>query len=208
VRELEAVRVEKPVVDRTVTGRAAPAHIGKVIHVDFRAGGAQTAYDLYKEASKLDENVETRDAAESLYLRALALEPKMAIARCNLGNIYFRRGRLDLAAVEYDQAIKDDPNCPEAHYNRGYLHLDRGNPRAATSYFLTAIKLDPAFADAYFNCGMALEELGDKHTAQWHWKKYLECEPNGQWSNLARSHLLPETPQKRTRKPRAVKGQS
>lgn len=205
VRELETATA--PVL-APVAIRSAPAHVAKIIHVNFRPGGGQSALDLYREASKLDDDPATQAEAERLYRCALELDPHLAIARCNLGNIFYRRGNLDAASREYDRAIADDPTCPEAHYNRGYVHMERGNHGASTSYFLTAIKLDPSFADAYVNCGMALEQIGDPHTAQWHWKKYLEIEPHGTHAALARSHLLPETPQRRPRKPRAVKGQT
>jgi tetratricopeptide (TPR) repeat protein len=204
VRELEAApKTETPVVDRTVALRAAPAHVGKVIHVNFRNGGNQSAVELYNEASTIDEDPARQDEAARLYLCALAIDPTYASARCNLGNIYFRKRLLKDAIREYDQAIKDDRRCAEAFYNRGYIELEIGESRKAVGFFLQAIEIDARFADAYFNCAMALEQSSDPHTATWHWKKYLELEPKGTYSDIARSHLLRCTPPAAPKRPRA-----
>src|SRR3954468_1545117 len=48
---------------------------------------ARTAYELYLRASQLDEDPATMDDAEALYREAVALDPWLAIAYTNLGNI-------------------------------------------------------------------------------------------------------------------------
>jgi DNA-binding transcriptional MerR regulator len=150
---------------------------------------ARTAYDLYTRASGLDEDPKTFDDAEMLYRRAIHLDPSLAIAYTNLGNIRFRRG--DEAGAErlYAQALEVDPDQPEAHYNIGYVTLERGDAERAVPFFEKAILVDPRFADAHFNLAMALEGLGAKQRARPHWKRYLELEPEGTWAEIARQHL-------------------
>jgi tetratricopeptide (TPR) repeat protein len=150
---------------------------------------AAAAYDLYVQASGLDENPETFDRAEELYRRAIGLDPSLAIAYTNVGNIRFRRGDEAGAEALYRQAIEIDKKQPEAHYNLGYVMLERGNSRLAADYFERALEGDPRFADAQFNLAMALEQLGDRARARSHWKKYLEIEPSGTWADIARGHL-------------------
>jgi hypothetical protein len=53
---------------------------------------ARTAYELYLQASQLDEDPETMDEAEALYRSAIRHDPWLAIVYTNLGNIRFRRG--------------------------------------------------------------------------------------------------------------------
>jgi len=79
------------------------------------AAQARTAYDLYTRASALDENVATYDQAEALYTEALRLDPKLAIAYTNLGNVRFRRGDEAGAMELYERALRTDPDQPEAH---------------------------------------------------------------------------------------------
>ncbi len=155
---------------------------------------ARTAYDLYVRASSLDEDSATYGEAEELYERAIRLDPALAIAYTNLGNIRFRRGDEIGAERLYRQAIAIDPRQPEAHYNLGYVMLERSEATAATAHFERAIEGDPRFADAHFNLAMAWEQLGDSERARTHWEKYLELEPAGTWSDVAREHLAQTGP--------------
>jgi tetratricopeptide (TPR) repeat protein len=150
---------------------------------------ACTAYDLYVQASALDEDPATYDQAEALYHDAIRIDPSLAIAYTNLGNIRFRRGDETGAEALYRRAIEVDPRQPEAHYNLGYVMLERGDSREATSFFERALEGDPRFADAHFNLAMAWERLGERARARPHWKKYLELEPTGTWADVARDHL-------------------
>jgi DNA-binding transcriptional MerR regulator len=150
---------------------------------------ARTAYDLYVQASALDEDPATYDEAEELYGRAIRLDPTLAIAYTNLGNIRFRRGDERGAEALYRRAIEVDPRQPEAHYNLGYVMLERGDARSAAAYFDRALEGDPRFSDAHFNLAMAWEQLGERARARIHWRKYLELEPSGTWADVAREHL-------------------
>ena len=150
---------------------------------------ARTAYELYVRASQLDEDPATIDDAEKLYQRALELDPWLAIAYTNLGNIRFRRGDEDAAEKLYRKALSLDTVQPEAQYNLGYVMLERGSPGDAVEFFKGAIASDPQFADAYFNLAMAYEQAGDAAKARPCWRRYLEIEPTGTWAEIARKHL-------------------
>jgi DNA-binding transcriptional MerR regulator len=161
----------------------------RVLRPETSSARARTAYDLYVQASALDEDPSTYDQAEELYGQAIRLDPSLAIAYTNLGNIRFRRGDETGAVELYRRAIEIDPRQPEAHYNLGYVMLERGDARGATAYFEQALLGDPRFADAHFNLAMAWEQVGERGRARPHWRKYLELEPNGTWSDVAREHL-------------------
>lgn len=158
----------------------------------------RSADELYREATEIDESDPKK--GEDLYLRVLALDPTFANARCNLGNIYFRRGDVVKAEEAYRRAIKDNPRCAEAHYNLGYLFLDRGQPKEATVHFERSVDIDPRFADAWFNFAMALEQINARERARACWQKYLDIEPRGTWADIARKHLEPEKPKRIRRK--------
>jgi DNA-binding transcriptional MerR regulator len=150
---------------------------------------ARTAYELYLRASQLDEDPLTMDEAEELYRRAIALDPWLAIAHTNLGNIRFRRRDPDAAEELYRKALEIDGHQPEAQYNLGYVMLERGEPERAIELFLGAIAADPKFSDAYFNLAMAYEQVGDTQKARPFWKHYIALEPSGTWTEIARRHL-------------------
>ena len=108
---------------------------------------------------------------------------------CLTGNICFRKGDESEAEKLYRKALEIDSRQPEAQYNLGYLMLERGQAAEAVPQFLGAIQADPRFADAYFNLAMAYEGTGDISRARPCWKHYLELEPLGTWSEIARKHL-------------------
>src|SRR6185369_1953559 len=137
---------------------------------------ARTAYDLYVRASQLDEDPATLDEAEGLYKKALEMDPWLAIAYTNLGNIRFRRGDEEEAEVLYRKALSLETAQPEAQYNLGYVMLERGRAAEAVEFFRGAIASDPRFADAYFNLAMAYEQCGEAGKARPCWRRYLEIE--------------------------------
>ena len=175
------------VIDFQVT--ALRDDVVRLLRPETAGARARTAYDLYAQASAKDEDPATYDEAEALYKRALALDPSLAIAYTNLGNIRFRRGDEKGAEALYAQALEVDPRQPEAHYNVGYVLLERGQAKLAVPSFEKAIAADPRFADAHFNLAMACEQLGERGKARPHWRRYLELEPTGTWADIARQHL-------------------
>ena len=150
---------------------------------------SRTAYELYLRASQLDEDPTTMDEAENLYLEAMRLDPWLAIAYTNLGNIRFRRQDPDAAEELYRKALEIDAKQPEAQYNLGYVMLERGKPSQSVPLFRGAIEADPKFSDAYFNLAMAYEQLGETAKARPYWKSYVELEPAGTWTEIAKRHL-------------------
>jgi tetratricopeptide (TPR) repeat protein len=169
--------------------RALRDDVVRVLRPAAGRARARTAYDLYVKASQMDEDPATLEEAERLYRRAIELDPWLAIAYTNLGNICFRRSEEEAAEKLYKKALSIDSVQPEAQYNLGYVMLERGEAGAAVDFFRGAIKSDPRFADAYFNLAMALEQIGDVAEARPCWRKYLEIEPTGTWAEIARKHL-------------------
>jgi tetratricopeptide (TPR) repeat protein len=147
------------------------------------------AYELYVKASAIDEDPATYDAAESLYKRALALDPTMAIALTNIGNICYKRGNEDLAVDHYRHALQIDSKQVEALYNLGYIRMSNDDFRGALTLLQSAVDIDPRFADAQYNLASTLTELGRHADALPHWKAYIDLEPTGPWADSARQHI-------------------
>lgn len=159
----------------------------------LRRGGRQSefalAYQHYLEGCRFDEDESTFERAEAAYRRAIELDPSLANALTNLGNLMYRRGRLEDAENFYVRALQVDPEQPEAFYNLGFLLYDRGDAAAAVLNFRRAVRSDPSFADAHFNLAMALSDLGSHDEARRHWETYLKLDPDSPWSEIARRHL-------------------
>ena len=147
------------------------------------------AYERYLEGCRLDEEEATYDQAEACYREALDLDPGLANALTNWGNLRFRRGDVDMATDLYRRALELDAEQPEAYYNLGFLAYEDGLMEQAVTLFQQAAHYDPGFADAHFNLAMALEELDRAEDAYGHWAAYLELDPEGPWADIARRHL-------------------
>ncbi|MEM9696789.1 MAG: tetratricopeptide repeat protein, partial [Myxococcota bacterium] len=150
---------------------------------------ARVAYELYLQASQLDEDPATMAQAEALYRAAIRHDPWLAIVYTNLGNICFRRSDERQAERLYRCALEIEPTQPEAQYNLGYMMLHRGRPSEAVRFFCGALESDPSFADAFFNLAMAYEQLEQTEDARRCWRRYLSLEPTGTWADIARQHL-------------------
>ena len=171
--------------------------------IPMRAPGSKDAvrcaWELYEQACKIDEDPARYDEAGALYLEALTLDPELALARVNLGNIFFKKGQEQAAIHCYELAMELDAWQPEANYNMGYILLERGDAKGAILWMLKAAQRDYRFADAHFNLGVAYEQVGERALAQQSYRRYLEIEWTGPWADMARAYLR-DPPPKRGRK--------
>jgi DNA-binding transcriptional MerR regulator len=157
-----------------------------------RARENRTAFEWYLEGCRLDEDPATLAKAEEAYHRAIHLDPKLANAYTNLGNLRYRAGSPEDAKILYAKAIEVDEGQPEAHYNLGFLEFEEGNLGRARERFERAVALDPTFSDAHFNLAMTLYRLDVGGDAREHWSRYLALDPDGPWADIARKRLQEE----------------
>lgn len=149
----------------------------------------ETAYDLYVRGSTLDDDPATFSLAEKFYRQAITLNPKLAVAWVNLGNLRFNQDDHAGAETHYRMAIMHDEKCPEAHYNLGYLRAEEDRVQEAIALFRRALACDPKFADAHFNLAMALVRMGHRPAAKKHWAAYLKLEPSSVHADTARLEI-------------------
>ncbi len=152
----------------------------------------QSAYRWFIEGLRLDQDDNTLDQAADAYRRALDLDPSLAAAHTNLGNIYHRLGRKADARAHYERALALDPDQPEARYNLANLHEQAGRLELAIAEYRRVVAACPEFPDAHFNLALALEQVGSKIQAAEHFRRYIELdgETDSLWVKLARSHLV------------------
>ncbi|MFI5348941.1 MAG: tetratricopeptide repeat protein [Elusimicrobiota bacterium] len=96
-------------------------------------------------------------------LRAAAdLDPMDAAALYELGNAYFRLGRLKPARAAYEEALRVDPRLSPAHSNLGRVLDLQGHPDAAVKEYRAAVAADPS-PEALYNWAN-LESRRDRAT--------------------------------------------
>jgi len=176
-------------IDFKVSRLAEAADRTVVFDPSGRRASERSAYEWFLEATRIEEDESRWDEAEKAYRTAIELDPSIAAASTNLGNLLFRRGRSAEAEDLYRGAIQGDPEQPQAYYNLGFLKLDAGRADLAIVFLQKALTLDPEFADARFNLGVALEREGRIAEARREFVRFLGMDTSSPWAKVARMHL-------------------
>ena len=100
------------------------------------------------------------EAAVDAYTKAIELDPTLAEAYNNRGNVKDDRGQPAAALADFDRAIELDPTLAVAYFNRGNVKRSLGRHDAAFADYDQAIELNPTLADAYYNRGNTKRSLG------------------------------------------------
>ncbi len=84
------------------------------------------------------------------------------------GESYQKQNRYELAARQYEKAVKADNKYAEAYSNLGYCYRKQGLFDQAISNYQTAIDLKPNLEEAHEYVGEAYAEMGKFDLAEQH----------------------------------------
>jgi len=90
--------------------------------------------------------------AQKYFEKALAADPKFAVARLNLGIALLSQQKLAPARAALEEATRLLPNNPYAWYNLGLVYKDTGETEKAIDAFQHVAQLSPE-ADAHYFLG-------------------------------------------------------
>jgi tetratricopeptide (TPR) repeat protein len=168
--------------------RVDPSAPHEITDSPTEANGGTTAYRMFVEACAAEDRGEIQ-LAEHLFRQAIDLEPNMAAALTNLGNLVYRQGEVEEARRLYERALEHDPVQPEARYNLANTLEDLGEIELAVAELRKVCAAAPDFADAHYNLGLMLAQLGGTAQARQHLERYLELDGQSDWAMHARSYL-------------------
>ncbi len=168
--------------------RVDPSAPQEISDSPTEAHGGTTAYRMFVEACAAEDRGETQ-LAEHLFRQAIDLEPNMAAALTNLGNLVYRQGEVEEARSLYERALEHDPTQPEARYNLANTLEDLGEIELAVAELRKVCAAAPDFADAHYNLGLMLAQLGGTAQAKQHLERYLELDAQSDWATHAREFL-------------------
>jgi len=171
-----------------VTMAESSAPVEMITGERTEANGGTTAYRHFVEGCAAEDRGDS-ELAEHLFRQAIDLEPNMAAALTNLGNLVYRQGELTEARSFYERALDHDPNQPEARYNLANLLEDQGEIELAITELRKVCAAAPEFADAHYNLGLMLAQLGGVSQAKQHLERYLELDGVSDWASHARTFL-------------------
>ncbi len=122
---------------------------------------AKTYYRRSDENQKLFDqaddfyNNKKPDEAIRILKDLLEKDPKDFAAEVQLGNVYFLKGKNDLAEIAYRKALEDNPDFTLAMLNLGRLYLLEKNGEKAIEILTKAVAAEPNSADAQHFLGEA-----------------------------------------------------
>ena len=155
------------------------------------ADSVLAARHWFDRGCELDVERATWNEAADCYRRAIELDPGFADAHCNLGSVFFNRGRRADARRHFERTVELVPRHIEGHLNLGTLCEEDGAEERALGHYRQALESDPLFPDVHVSMALIYEKLELRRTARVHWKRYLQLEPEGSWSRVAQQRLEP-----------------
>ncbi|HEY5920720.1 MAG TPA: tetratricopeptide repeat protein [Kofleriaceae bacterium] len=176
------------IADVLAMPRVDPSAPLEIADSPTEAHGGTTAYRMFVEACAAEDRGELQ-LAEHLFRQAIDLEPNMAAALTNLGNLVYRQGEVEEARSLYERALEHDPTQPEARYNLANTLEDLGEIELAVAELRKVCAAAPDFADAHYNLGLMLAQLGGTAQARQYLERYLELDTQSEWAGHARSFL-------------------
>ena len=149
------------------------------------------AVEWFERGCELDVDGTRVDAAIEAYRAAIDADPGYADAYCNLGSVYFGRGRPDRARELFLRAVELEPGHVEANLNLGALLEERGRNEQALRHYRAALECNPLHPDVHVSLALLYEKLSLPRTGKAHWRRYLQLDPRGRWAAAARQRLAP-----------------
>ena len=122
------------------------------------------------------------------YKRALELCPNFVEAYNNIGEIYSRIGKNDLAMSTYEKALRIDRNH-RLLLNMGVEYYNHKDFRTALEYFKESLVRKPDFLEGNFYTGLASFNLKDENMAENYFKKVTDLDKRHLKSNYLLSYI-------------------
>ncbi|HEV3468620.1 MAG TPA: FG-GAP-like repeat-containing protein [Pyrinomonadaceae bacterium] len=135
-----------------VIALAAFAVAGRRARTSAQADAREDAYRANNLGVALLEQFKHKEGAET-FRRALALDPKLALARVNLAIALFNVPDLAGAQKEAQAAAAAAPGAPQPHYILGLIAKQQGRLDDAAAAFQRVLKTDPRDVGANVNLG-------------------------------------------------------
>jgi tetratricopeptide (TPR) repeat protein len=115
---------------------------------------------------------------ETLWRDTLTKDPRCWLAHNNLGNVFWRQGKINDALEHYEQALRINPNYAEAHHNLGNVFWRQGRISDALEHYEQAVRIDPNFAEAQYSLGVTLAQTSKIGEAIDHLEQAVRIKPN------------------------------
>jgi tetratricopeptide (TPR) repeat protein len=154
-----------------------------------RAMASRSADEWFEMGMALDSNGGSLEQAADAYRKAVEAAPDWVEAHINFGTTLYHLNRLEEARAEFETAVTFEPRNALAEFNLGCVLEQLGQIDEAIVRLQRAVEIAPALADAHLNLALAYEKRGRTQDVLQQLSLYLRYEPQGPWSDFARSRL-------------------
>jgi arylsulfatase A-like enzyme/Flp pilus assembly protein TadD len=172
-----ALRVYEQAIANGLGGESLDRKRGLLLSESGQPAAAVRVLEPYRESEDLETlnalGIAMTDAGRPqdglvVFSRALALQPRNALAFLNSGIAYIKLDRLEDARASLEKALSISRRSPRALNALGVVYSRLGQPRKALEAWSACVRVDPTQWDALYNLGRVAGELGD-------WKKAREA---------------------------------
>jgi protein O-mannosyl-transferase len=115
--------------------------------------------------------------SETLWRRAVQIDPACSLCESNLGRVIARPGRFAEAEAHVARAIALRPDRPGPHENLGMIKLAQGRTPEAEEHFRQAARLEPGRAASRNALGVALASQGRDQEAEAEFREAARLSP-------------------------------
>jgi len=116
--------------------------------------------------------------SETLFRHALEVTENNYLAHANLGAVLIKKGQIDEAISQCQEAIRLKPDCIDAHNNLGNAFVMKGRIDEAISQYQEALRLKPDYAEPCYNLGNTLLLKGHTDEAIHQFQEALRLKPD------------------------------
>jgi tetratricopeptide (TPR) repeat protein len=116
--------------------------------------------------------------SETLFRHALAVTEKNWLAHDNLGATLYKKGQIDEAIRELQEAVRLNPDYADTHNNLGAALEQKGQIDEAIRQYQEALRLKPDYADAHYNLGFTLGRIGQIDEAIRQFQEAIRLKPD------------------------------
>ncbi len=148
------------------------------------------AINVYNQALK-HANHGQMDMALEEYRKAIEIHPKFIEAYNNMGEVYSRMGKRDLAIESYLAALKIEKNC-RVLLNLGVEHYNQKNFKKSLQYFKESAALSPDFVEGNFYSGLVYYTDKNFKEAEPYLRKVIQLDQAHLKANYLLSHIYYE----------------
>ena len=109
---------------------------------------------------------------------SIKIDPQNLTKHFELGSIYIKIKKYDLALEIFNKTIEIDKNFLPGYNNLGNIYKELKKIEKSIKYFKKAIKINSNYINAIYNLAVVYSEIGNNEDAVNYFKKALQINPN------------------------------